>query len=603
MRPGAVFLLWASLFACAGAVGAQEGPRLLGKGGVAPRLVDLNQAGNEVRFVLDHKAFRFVVDRQKLLSEGQAGVAEDQERNLERTAENGHLRVNVKDDGTLRWSILPGGREVLALFTDGKNWVLFTPSGYYDESSGDRDWAGGAQLASFVVPSGSGPPDRFPLSLFREYLYRPEVIRQVLYYEDEDQAVERAEREAGRPLKATRPLSDLWPPVAQIISPGSGEAINRTRVSLNVRLHSPSGQPITRVSVMVNGVEVTPLLPDPSARMAEDSLADARVLRVEVPREDVTLSVRAATRLIRGAPSQEVHLRWADKHAIEERHNLYALAVGVGAYEQNPLRFPPKDARDIVAVLEGQRGRLYQQVAVTPLVDAQASKARILQELGQLAGRTYHPKDTVVVFLAGHGRSDSKGMYSFLPGDAAQGELLSGDELQQALGQIKARVLLFLDTCHSGDVAGKVMDRLIGDLLHSGSGLVVFTASTGLGIAQERADWNNGVFTKAVVEGLRGKADTGATGQVRMLALSDYVGQRVQKLTGSEQVPTMAIPKALPDFVLAQVHVPLYRKKWFGFALGAAGAGVVAALATVIAVKVRPDYDRGNTNWLVQLHQ
>jgi uncharacterized caspase-like protein len=35
---------------------------------------------------------------------------------------------------------------------------------------------------------------------------------------------------------------------------------------------------------------------------------------------------------------------------------------------------------------------------------------------------------------------------------------------------------------------------------------VVFTSSTGNELSQEKEEWNNGAFTKAVVEGLRGAA-------------------------------------------------------------------------------------------------
>ncbi|MGA2642363.1 MAG: hypothetical protein ABSG21_15845, partial [Spirochaetia bacterium] len=59
-------------------------------------------------------------------------------------SDNGRLAVAALADGTVRWYRLIDGRELLALFPhpDGKRWVFWTPSGYYDASPGGEDLIG-----------------------------------------------------------------------------------------------------------------------------------------------------------------------------------------------------------------------------------------------------------------------------------------------------------------------------------------------------------------------------------------------------------------------------------------------------------------------------
>ena len=62
--------------------------------------------------------------------------------------------------------------------------------------------------------------------------------------------------------------------------------------------------------------------------------------------------------------------------------------------------------------------------------------------------------------------------------------------------------------------------------------------------------WNNGAFTKALVEGIRGGAAyRGDKITVNMLDL--YISERVKELTGGRQTPTTAKPSTVPDFPIA----------------------------------------------------
>ena len=58
-------------------------------------------------------------------------------------------------------------------------------------------------------------------------------------------------------------------------------------------------------------------------------------------------------------------------------------------------------------------------------------------------------------------------------------------------------------------------------------------------LSQENTDWGNGAFTKAVIEGIRGKADLKNDGLIRPTLLQSYVSDRVRELTSNEQRPVV----------------------------------------------------------------
>ncbi|HNN97909.1 MAG TPA: hypothetical protein PKI03_36850, partial [Pseudomonadota bacterium] len=131
---------------------------------------------------------------------------------------DGRLRVLSHPDGTIRWYAAQDGRELLALLphVDRKRWIVWTPSGYYDASVGGEDLLGWRM--------DRGPEyiaDFFRIGLFRKNLYRPDVTAQVLFTQDERQAVALADAAAGRPPEVLS-LLRLLPPVVTILDPSEG---------------------------------------------------------------------------------------------------------------------------------------------------------------------------------------------------------------------------------------------------------------------------------------------------------------------------------------------------------------------------------------------
>jgi uncharacterized caspase-like protein len=240
------------------------------------------------------------------------------------------------------------------------------------------------------------------------------------------------------------------------------------------------------------------------------------------------------------------------------------LAVGVSRY-QNPslaLDFAAKDAQDFTATLHRQRGTLYRDVEVRLLTDAEANREAILDGLEWLQRQTTS-KDVAAIFVAGHGANAPNGYYYFLPANGDPERLKSTgvafSEFTNTMAALAGKVLFFLDTCHSGNIMKEkrraVLDiaGVINELASAENGAVVFAASTGNQYSLENPSWGNGAFTKALVEGLQGKADYRRSGRITVNMLDLYLSERVKELTQGRQTPTTTKPPNIADFPVALV--------------------------------------------------
>ena len=80
---------------------------------------------------------------------------------------------------------------------------------------------------------------------------------------------------------------------------------------------------------------------------------------------------------------------------------------------------------------------------------------------------------------------------------------------------------------------------------------MVFASSTGRQYSLEDKAWGNGAFTKALVEGIGGRADYHGKGKITINMLDLYLSERVKELTGGKQTPTTTKPQTIPDFPIA----------------------------------------------------
>ena len=209
-----------------------------------------------------------------------------------------------------------------------------------------------------------------------------------------------------------------------------------------------------------------------------------------------------------------------------------------------------------------QKGRLYRDVEVRVLTDAQATKDEVLDGLDWLQ-RQVTSRDVGMLFLAGHGVNDRAGLYYYLPVNADVDRLkrtgVPFSDIKNTLTSLAGKAVFFVDTCHAANVMGgqrrevRDLTAVVNDLTSAENGVVVFASSTGREYSLESDEWRNGAFTKALVEGVMGKADYGHTGTITHKKLDLYLAERVKELTRGRQSPVNTSPRGVPDFPIALV--------------------------------------------------
>ena len=457
---------------------------------------------------------------------------------------NGAMVVAAFGDGIIRWYRLKDGKELLAFFphADRKRWVLWTPSGYYDASVGGED------LIGWQVNRGKDKAaDFFPASRFRDTYYRPDIVAKVLATLDEAEAVRLANAARGI-AKGAPDIKTILPPVVELLDlPDGTLTTDTTSVTLRYRVRSDA--PVTKVSAKVNARPA----PTPKGTSATVGDKDIREITVAIPEEDCEIALIAENRNAPSVPAI-VRVRWkGEKTAKMVKPRLIILAVGINEYQDpsvRKLRYAAKDADDFLSAFKPQEGLLYSNVVSRVIPGSHANREAILKGLVWLKKETTN-KDIAAIFLSGHGGNDPEGRYYFLPQNGRADELevtgLDLSAIKNTISALPGKALLFLDTCRAGNVD---LNGIINMLTSYGVGAVVFASSTSAQQSWEREDWKNGAFTKALVEGLTGKAAGNMEGRITVSTLETYVSDRVKELTAKQQTPVVGKP-LIADFPLA----------------------------------------------------
>lgn len=245
----------------------------------------------------------------------------------------------------------------------------------------------------------------------------------------------------------------------------------------------------------------------------------------------------------------------------------WALVVGISNFE-NPkvptLKYSTKDARDFYNYLIKDAN--FQPSHVRLLLDEKATRRRIISELGnKFLARLARPGDLIVLFFSTHGspsQMDLRGKSYLVTYDADPEDLdATGIGMQEVNDKIHSRVLsdrvvLVLDACHSGssDPNAKGMYR-VGNMnaqeLAEGSGQLVICSSRPDEQSWESKRYENGVFTRNLLEALRG-----SSGKLPLGAAFEKAQQLVETEVredrpGARQSPMLNAKWAGNDIVLS----------------------------------------------------
>ncbi len=496
---------------------------------------------------------------------------------------DGEIIVAAHADGTLRWYRTSDGMQLLSFYIDlsdrphsetverpnvgssdpntiaagesPKRWVLWTPKGYYTASPGGEDLIG-----FHINREWHEAADFFSVSRFRNRFHRPDVVQLVLETMDEDEAIRRANKNAERD---TVKLEQVLPPVIEIVSPKDGDTVSEQAVVVEYNVRSPSGLPVTRLDVRIDGRPYQPL----KTRGAFNYSGGTAAIKVEVPERDVVITLIAHTEF---SVSEAVNLeiKWAGERTVSAaKPKLFALLVGISKYQQRHLQldWAAQDASDVEAALLDQKGRRYRDVETRMLTDEDATLQGILEGLEWLEEST-SAEDTAVIFLSGHGVTTKKLRFYFLPvaGDPERplSTALGGEVLIRFVNDVLGKVVMFIDACHSArglegpvDTQGAVdLSAVTNELASVENGAVMYAASTGRQLAVEKAEWRNGAFTEALLEGYAGEADYTKDRNISTDELGLWLRTRVKQLTNNQQEPVMLKSKAIREFDISSLQ-------------------------------------------------
>jgi len=467
---------------------------------------------------------------------------------------DGRFLVSGGLDQTVRLWNLKTRELIVTLFhgTDGE-WVMWTPQGYYTGSPG-ADKIVGWQI-------NKGPEqaaDYVGADQLRQHLHRPDIVEKAIILASADQAVREA---PGTSFK----LADLLArpvPRFSIVTPLRGSTLQGGRAIVKIAIEA-TPDPVKLIRVQVNGRQVEEQTPDIGSGGFG---AGERVFDVALAKGQNEVRITLTNAI--GEKAETLTLTHDGEGHLDKRGTLHILAIGVDEYKGLgnacngagcDLKYSVADARKLAEAVEKRLGPSHARVVRRLLVNGGDPKdaptaGNIIDAVELL--RQAEETDTVVLFIAGHGKNEGPD-YRFLPTNAElAGGALRGSTvvpwqvLQSAVEAAKGRRLLFVDTCHSGNAYNQ---RLGNAAYHAN--IIAYTAARFDQEALEDASLGHGLFTYALVEGLEGKGALGARRELSTRELANYVLKRVDELAKSlkgEQEPQYFKGRDAEDYVLAR---------------------------------------------------
>lgn len=278
------------------------------------------------------------------------------------------------------------------------------------------------------------------------------------------------------------------------------------------------------------------------------------ILKIEgrgIVHRPVELAVDTRADTIRGTRS-----RTSTRMSPASKPRLIVLAIGISKYKnrQQTLNFASSDARSFAEVLRAQGKSLFSKIIVKTLVDADATRANVIDRGLEWIARRARKGDVAVIFVAGHGiRDPSSDDYYFLAYDSNFSDFTSSAVLwayfNKAIRKMRRKgvdkIVLFFDTCHSGafEMTGLRGDEStrgadLGKLFAESEGLWVFSSSKNDETSIESEDFRlrndpirakgHGLFTFAILDGLlNGHADFNGDRIITTSELATYVSSVV----------------------------------------------------------------------------
>jgi WD40 repeat protein len=510
---------------------------------------------------------------------------------------DGRFVVSGSEDGILKVWEMKTGHEIASLMALGhEDYVTVLPDQYYRASNSRL------RGVAFRVKE-----QRFPFEQFDLRLNRPDIVLKRLGRTSDDtiESYHHAYEKRLKKMGLTEQMlgTDLHLPEVELLTKDVPLSVNAAALTLRVRA-SDAKYALDRFNVFLNDVPVygTAGLSLPRKQL------QSHEQDIQVPLVPGRNKIQISVLNQQGVESLKQTV-YTTSTAEAAPPDVYVVAIGVSEYKDKAynLRYAAKDANDLLTaykVIE-QRPESKSKVHVLDLTNQKATRPEILKAKDWL--KQSKISDLVVVFAAGHGMTDEQSNYYFGTHDidpnhpATNG--LPYEEFENLLDGIPAlRKVLLLDTCFSGEIekdqavvvaqaetsgSGSVKMRsfkaargvtVVADTsepnsgttntprlstemvkfqqdwfadLRRGTGAAVISSSSGNEYSLEGEQWKNGVFTYALLNGLKNRgADVNKDQTITVSELQTYVIDQVRKLTEGGQNPTVRRENLEYDFAL-----------------------------------------------------
>ncbi len=462
--------------------------------------------------------------------------------------------------------------------TDGE-WIIYNEDGYFSASKK------GAQYVGYHVNKGIDKEAKFyPFEQFDLKYNRPDIILKDLALGDPTiiDFYHRAylKRLKKMHIEEAQLASDLLIPEIKI----EQHKLNKEAKTADIDISCLDTKfTLDRINVYLNDVPVFGTNGISIKELKTKSLSKKLSLELAQGKNDVKISVlntagveSLSERLLLFLPETEV------------KPNLYLVTIGTSHYSDKrfDLKYAAKDATDIDHLFE--KDKVYKNIHHKVLTDEKATKSNILalRSFLEQAGRN----DVVMIFIAGHGLLDENFDYYYATYDidfntpSKNGIIYS--QIEQLLDGLKAlKKLLFMDTCHSGEVdkddvekttdnkvlqenvtfrasgidvqlknkdrmqnASEMVKELFVDL-RKGTGTTVISSAGGVEYAMESDQWHNGLFTYCLLHGLQDQSsDLNKDGKIMLSELQTYIRSEVKSKSAGKQIPTSRMENITLDY-------------------------------------------------------
>jgi WD40 repeat protein len=481
-------------------------------------------------------------------------------------------------DGSVKIWDADSAKLLLTIVSIGNdNSIYITPDNFYMMSSKGLLYFGFKKDDKFYYPEQFDP------------IYnRPDIVLKRLGYADQSliDAYYRAYQKRLKKLGFTEEMlkSDFHLPTLKLLNLDKIGSNTESEI-LNLQLLAQDDKyPLDRINVWVNNVAVfgSQGISTKGQNKIEKELA------VNLAKGQNKVEVSSVNQA--GAESYKETFTIGCS-AGKEKPDLYIITIGVSTYndERFNLKYAAKDANDMIKSFSANT--FFNKVYSKKLTNEEVTLENIAALKAFLANAEIN--DQVIIFVAGHGLLDDKYDYYYasynmdFKDPAATG--VPYEAIEDLLDGIKPlKKLLFMDTCHSGEVdkddvrvaknakstqdvtargvgiaylesnenhlglinTSDLMKTMFTDL-RKGTGATVISASGGLEFALESNDWKNGLFTFCLLNGINQQAaDRNNDGEIWLNELQEYVFNSVIELSGGRQTPTFRLENKGLDYRL-----------------------------------------------------